>query len=323
MSSSRMKSVYIKLISIAAVVVTAFLLLSISRNSLTFSLRTPRTKSIDDLSPDFYRNIPDDIYSCVKTTKTYEYDFDNTDLYLLPSKENMCAMKTEDLEKLYQMYLGTIQTICKRPLRLGNRIDGGWDLCVEKQFLTPGACQVYSFGINYDFTFDDEIAKEFDCKVHSFDPSMDQESYQRSKNPFVYFHDIGIASKSQQVIGNKEWRMLTMKDTMTELGHKTIPDVIKMDIEYWEWDVLPNILSSSLLPKQFAIEYHLWDASYTTKKVVWLHRLWILKDLYDAGYRSFWVNRNLPCTFKSELTLKYIYACHEVSYVRIENDIRT
>ncbi|XP_033728362.1 uncharacterized protein LOC117317621 isoform X2 [Pecten maximus] len=193
--SSRMKPVYIKLVSITVIVVTAFLLLKISRNSVTFSPKLQRTFSpnpqraisIDDLTPDFYRNIPDDIYSCVKTTKTYEYDFDNTDLYLLPSKENMCEMKAEDLEKLYQMYLGTIQTICKRPLRLGKRNDGGWDICVEKQFLTPGACQVYSFGINYDFTFDDEIAKNSTVRSIPLTPVWIKRATNEVRTPLCTF----------------------------------------------------------------------------------------------------------------------------------------
>lgn len=314
---------------VTVIMATTFLWTSYNKPQKTTFLRTfqnkpqeKAVKSIDDLIPDYYRNIPDAIFSCVKTTKTYVYDFNNTDMYLLPSKDDMCAMEAADLEKLYQMYLGTIQTICKRPLRLGKRIDGGWDICVERKYLTPGACQVYSFGINYDFSFDDEIAKQFDCAVHSFDPSMETVSYQRSTKPFVYFHDIGISSKTQNVTGNKEWRMLTLKDTMRELNHKTVPALIKMDIEYWEWDVLPNIILDNLLPQQFVIEFHLWSASGTTQKVFWLHRLWILKDLYDAGYRSFWLNRNLPCTFKSDLTSNYIYACHEVSYVKIENEAR-
>ncbi|XP_021368966.1 methyltransferase-like protein 24 isoform X2 [Mizuhopecten yessoensis] len=321
-----MRSPYLKMMIIGVAVVFALLTWNRIHTSHLFSKQntksTGKNPGIDDLNPDAYQNIPKGIYTCMnRTTKNYEYNF-NTELYLLPGKDEMCAMTMQDLEKLYQMYLSTVQTICKRPIRLGNRNDGGWDLCVEKQFLTPGKCQVYSFGINYDFTFDDAVAKDFDCEVHSFDPSMNQESYQRSTKPFVYFHDVGIASKSRNVIGNKEWRMLNLKDTMTELGHKTIPDVIKMDIEYWEWDVLPDLLTSSQLPKQLAIEYHLWDANYTNKKVLWLHRLWILKDIYDAGYRSFWLNRNLPCTFKSKATLDYIYACHEVSYVRTENDVR-
>ncbi|XP_060082391.1 probable methyltransferase-like protein 24 [Ylistrum balloti] len=288
-------------------------------------------KGVENNMPNFFindqgyardQNIRRETDPCImNSTKRFVYNFD-TDFYLLPSKAEMCAMTTGDLEKLYQMYLNTIQVICRRPIRLGNRNDGGWDLCADKQFLTPGKCRVYSFGINYDFTFDDAVAEEFNCEVHSFDPSMNQKSYKRRSEPLVYFHDIGIASKSGTIMTDKEWQMLNLKDVMAKLGHESIPDVIKLDIEFWEWDVLPDILRSRQLPKQLAIEFHLWNAKHASSKTFWLHRLWILKELYDSGYRTFWLNRNLQCSFKSNVTSNYIYACLEVSYVKIEQDIR-
>ncbi|XP_060084304.1 probable methyltransferase-like protein 24 [Ylistrum balloti] len=257
----------------------------------------------------------------MNSTKKFVYNFD-TDFYLLPTKAEMFEMTMEDLEKLYQMYLNTIQMICRRPIRLGNRNDGGWDLCADKQFLTPGKCLVYSFGINYDFTFDDEVADVFNCEVHSFDPSMAMKSKKRRSKPPVYFHDIGIARKSGTIKTDKEWKMLNLKDVMAKLGHERIPDVIKLDIEFWEWDVLPDILRSRQLPKQLAIEFHLWSAAYANSKTFYLDRLLILKEIYDSGYRNFWQNRNLQCTFKSSITSNNIYGCLEVAYVRIEKDIR-
>ncbi|XP_060068520.1 probable methyltransferase-like protein 24, partial [Ylistrum balloti] len=308
-----------KVMMVTVIVVTAILLVVWRRHT---SSATVPVKDTNTLNEELDKNIPKEIYTCVKnSTERFVFNFD-TDFYLLPSKAEMCAMTIEDLEKLYQMYLNTIQVICRRPIRLGNRNDGGWDLCADKQFLIPGKCRVYSFGINYDFTFDDAVAEEFNCEVHSFDPSMEQKSYKRRSEPLVYFHDIGIARKSGTIWRGKAWQMLNLKDMMAELGHKNIPDVIKLDIEFWEWDVLPDILRSRQLPKQLAIEFHLWSAEYTISKTFWLHRLWILKELYDSGYRTFWQNRNLPCTFKSKVTSNYIYACLEVSYVRIEQDIR-
>ena len=53
-------------------------------------------------------------------------------------------------------------------------VDGAYYLCKEKKFWpypNPGGdrCLVYSFGIGWDFKFDDAIAKT-GCEVHSFDP---------------------------------------------------------------------------------------------------------------------------------------------------------
>ena len=53
-------------------------------------------------------------------------------------------------------------------------VDGAYYVCKEKKFWpypNPGGdrCLVYSFGIDWDFKFDDAIAKT-GCEVHAFDP---------------------------------------------------------------------------------------------------------------------------------------------------------
>jgi hypothetical protein len=42
---------------------------------------------------------------------------------------------------------------------------------------------------------------------------------------------------------------------MNELGHKKI-DILKLDIEGAEYDVMKDIYSSSIRPKQILIEFH-------------------------------------------------------------------
>jgi len=56
-----------------------------------------------------------------------------------------------------------------------DEIDGAYYLCKDKQHWpfhndsTSEKCLVYSFGIDWDFKFDDEIARQ-GCEVHAFDP---------------------------------------------------------------------------------------------------------------------------------------------------------
>ena len=57
-----------------------------------------------------------------------------------------------------------------------DEIDGAYYVCTEKKrWPFPPAepsgakCLVYSFGIDWDFKFDDLIAK-MGCEVHAFDP---------------------------------------------------------------------------------------------------------------------------------------------------------
>ena len=69
--------------------------------------------------------------------------------------------------------------MCSRKLRLGNLGDGGWEICDDSKVRPAKDCVVYSFGINYDFSFDDYVAKTYGCHVHSFDPRMDDETHKR------------------------------------------------------------------------------------------------------------------------------------------------
>ncbi|XP_047469026.1 uncharacterized protein LOC125025125 [Penaeus chinensis] len=66
------------------------------------------------------------------------------------------------------------------------------NVCLDARFgVVPGKCVVFSFGINHDWSFEDEMA-EFGCKVFAYDPTMDVESHQRSPN--VQFFATGISN---------------------------------------------------------------------------------------------------------------------------------
>ncbi|XP_060082392.1 probable methyltransferase-like protein 24 [Ylistrum balloti] len=261
--------------------------------------------------------ISDEIMKCVlkSISNPYIYDY-TTDFYLLPPVSDLCRMTLPDLELLYQRYLSTIQTVCKTPRRFGKITDGGWDICVEPKYLPRNKCLVYSFGIANDFSFDDDIARFYNCEVHSFDPSMRKKGYVRIKDQ-SYFHDTGLSHITRSNPEGNMWRMQTFLDIRTELNHlKRMPNVVKMDIEAWEWNVLPEMFAAGQFPKQLIIEFHLWSQKYTTQRDMWIHRLSVLRNVYDAGYRIFWMNRNLICRYKSLYTKQPTLACHEISLIR-------
>ncbi|XP_060085145.1 probable methyltransferase-like protein 24 [Ylistrum balloti] len=233
-----------------------------------------------------------------------------------PGKKELCSMSFEDLELYYHTYLSTVQSPCKRSVRIGNTLDGGWDVCGEEARLERNSCLVYSFGIQFDFSFDDEIASVFGCEVHSFDPSMHQEDHRRSQS--VFFHATGIADYSGVSNDMAGWKMRTYQAIREELQHVSrTPDVIKMDIEGWEWNALPDMLKSSYLSgvKQLLVEFHSSTDSHV--KEYWVHKLSILRDLYFEGYRVFWVGRNMMCTYTSPVLHRLLYGCYEVSFVRV------
>ena len=62
---------------------------------------------------------------------------------------------------------------------MGNVGDGGWEICDDPAVRPAHDCIVYSFGINWDFTFDDYVAKVYGCHVYAFDPSMEMKQHNR------------------------------------------------------------------------------------------------------------------------------------------------
>ena len=60
---------------------------------------------------------------------------------------------------------------CQSSARIGRIGDGGRNICLDHISFGNSECVVYSFGVNFDFSFDKAMAI-LGCKVHSFDPYM-------------------------------------------------------------------------------------------------------------------------------------------------------
>ncbi|XP_063586034.1 uncharacterized protein LOC134763482 [Penaeus indicus] len=138
------------------------------------------------------------------------------------------------------------------------------NVCLDARFgVIPGRCVVFSFGINHDWSFEDEMA-EFGCKVFAYDPTMDVESHQRSPN--VQFFATGISNyNGTKVIGmGKNWKERKVdrfENLVKEAGMEGRPiDVVKLDVELSELDFLQDMLFNSRHVlrniKQLAMEIH-------------------------------------------------------------------
>ena len=92
-----------------------------------------------------------------------------------------------------------------------------------------------------------------------------------------------------------------------------------MDIESWEWQVLPDIISTGDLTgiDNLVMELHLELSAPEQGRDTYLQGLEILEDLYDLGYRIFWTHQNLWCKFVSKCKQEHRTNCHEVSFVKV------
>ncbi|KAK7486300.1 hypothetical protein BaRGS_00022470, partial [Batillaria attramentaria] len=200
-------------------------------------------------------------------------------------------------------FFGVTDTHCPSS-RMGNEGDGGWNICNDPAWVPRKPCIVYSFGVGFDFSFDDEVAEVYGCQVFSFDPSMKTESYQRSK--LVKFFNIGIGDEGTRgggtwnissytvTRGNETWNISSFSKIREMLNHTAaVIDVVKMDIEWGEWDALPSMIKEGQLVnvRQFAVEFHVEKEEQKDKRKL-LTYLGILRNLQEIGFRRYMTHMN-------------------------------
>ena len=155
------------------------------------------------------------------------------------------------------------------------RIDGAWFVCLDDHLnLQINNCNVLSFGINNDYTFDQEISIKYGCNIQSFDPFVEATLFKsiRASNPSFSesfslpvtkkwtFNRIGIVGDQKQVkFKNRIGWMATLDEIieMTNNTNKEI-DILKIDIEGGEASIIFNldIQYACKYIKQFIFETH-------------------------------------------------------------------
>ncbi len=199
-------------------------------------------------------------------------------------------------------------------LKLGVKIAHQWygnnygGFYVHKEKLGKHSI-IYSFGVGEDISFDEELIKEFRCKVFAFDPTPKSITWVNNReNPKEFnFFPYGIDDRtgvvefllpkndnyvSGSVINQKNVdegkkvsaSMKCLTDIVQELGHRKV-DVLKMDIEGSEYKVLDSILAAPVEIDQILIEIHerfFPDGKERTKKMV--------ETLKSNGYELFGIS---------------------------------
>lgn len=153
---------------------------------------------------------------------------------------------------------------------------GGWEIATEG---INGQSVVYSFGIGEDATFDTALIEKYGLTVHAFDPtpkSIQWVKEQKLPDRFV-LHPYGVAAVDGDLHFNPpenpdhvshtildrpatsaEAILVPVKrlaSIVKELAHERI-DILKMDIEGAEYEVIEDLASSDIRPRQFLVEFH-------------------------------------------------------------------
>lgn len=103
--------------------------------------------------------------------------------------------------------------------------------------------------------------------------------------------------------------------------------ILKLDIEEWEWKVLPPLLKGGHLSdtRQLLMELHQCDgcSQYNPEQIDkeppkerYIMALGILKDLHDIGFRIFWHHQNKACSYVTKFGWRERNGCCEIHMVR-------
>jgi len=180
-------------------------------------------------------------------------------------------------------------------VRLGT-VYGGWT--VPRDLLEPGF-RCYCVGAGEDISFEEELISNYQCEVHSFDPTpraIAHADNQKEIVPALNFHPIGVWSDNErkQFFAPRDPRhvshsIVNIQDTadsfeadcktvaavMDELGHDSI-GLLKLDIEGAEHAVIGQMLIDGVRPDVICVEMERPVRFAQFRKTV--------RDVVKAGY---------------------------------------
>lgn len=184
---------------------------------------------------------------------------------------------------------------------------GGWPLIQEH---TPPGALIYSFGVGEDISFDRAAIEEYGCRVLAFDPTPRSMKWIAALSlPAGFeFHPIGIANHdgeaeffepahsgyvSFSATPNPEApaaksikaKVMRLQSIVAQFDSEA-PDILKMDIEGFEYGVIKDILNGPIRPQQLCIEFH--HGMYGIPNEQTREAVNQLRDI--GGYKLFYVS---------------------------------
>ncbi|KAG1901981.1 methyltransferase domain-containing protein [Suillus fuscotomentosus] len=181
--------------------------------------------------------------------------------------------------------------------RIGIMGDGGKWVCGLERIAPKRECNIYSFGVNGESSFEADLMKAapgcqiygYDFSVRSFGPEIEQDMDLKSRSHF-FSYALGPEDKHSAADNPK---MFTLRTLMDRNGHDFI-DILKVDIEGNEFDSLSTFIDSfhgEPLPfGQLQLEVHVYPGSAWNdfpKFLGWWEKL------EAAGLRPFFSEPNL------------------------------
>jgi FkbM family methyltransferase len=141
---------------------------------------------------------------------------------------------------------------------------------VVTSHLGPDAV-IYSGGVGEDITFERELIRRFGVKIHIFDPSpVAKRTIALANTDRLLFKPVGLAASAAanfsvgggadssiwlKAGGSESLPCTSLTQEMKLNGHDSI-DLLKIDIEGFEYEVLESCLSENIHIQQICVEFH-------------------------------------------------------------------
>ncbi|KAG9232587.1 methyltransferase domain-containing protein [Amylocarpus encephaloides] len=178
--------------------------------------------------------------------------------------------------------------------RIGRMGDGGkWVCGMSRYEKSSRPCILYSFGVQNESTFEQEMLERTNCEIWGYDFSVEGWGPQIQPDVRSRTHFMKAAISSDTDI-NSDPPAYSIQDLMSQNGHDYI-DILKIDIEYAEFNALSSLnkhtqgLEIEMPIGQMLIELHLFNYQQITTPIFldW----W--ESMEYRGMRPAWTEPNL------------------------------
>jgi len=130
---------------------------------------------------------------------------------------------------------------------------------------------IYSGGVGGDISFEQELIRRFGVGIHIFDPSpAAKQTIAGARSEHLHFQSIGLSRSGEAKFsvgggrggtiwykagGSNSMPCTSLPFEMEKNGHHSI-DLLKIDIEGFEYEVLESCLARNIPIKQICVEFH-------------------------------------------------------------------
>lgn len=122
-----------------------------------------------------------------------------------------------------------------------------------------GPCVFYSFGIDFDHSFDDDLVRRWGCKGFLFDPSIVMPSVLKTGSMLFFSLGLRMLEETRTQRGLHDWVYVSLPGIARLFRHRHL-DVVKIDCEGCEYSVARDVAAEDpgffQRVDQLAIEVH-------------------------------------------------------------------